>query len=55
MLSGFYMNKKHWNTALIGTGVPETLVRAWIAELYKLVAAALPKAERAGLACAPVE
>ncbi|OGX84425.1 MmcQ/YjbR family DNA-binding protein [Hymenobacter coccineus] len=50
VLPGFHMNKKHWNTVLLGTGAPDAKVRAWTAESYQLVAAALPKAARAELA-----
>ncbi|AWM31696.1 MmcQ/YjbR family DNA-binding protein [Hymenobacter nivis] len=49
VLPGFHMNKKHWNTVLIGTGAPDAVVRAWTAESHELVAAALPKAVQAAL------
>ena len=44
------MNKKHWNTVLIGTGAPDAVVRTWTAESHELVAPALPKAVQAALA-----
>ena len=46
---GFHMNKKHWNTVLIGTGVADAQLREWITQSYQLIVAALPKAVRAGL------
>ena len=52
---GFHMNKKHWNTVLIGTGAADAQVRVWATDSYQLVAAALPKAVRAALARASEE
>lgn len=50
VLPGFHMNKKHWNTVLIGTGATAAQLRGWIQHSYQLVVAALPKALRAELA-----
>ncbi len=47
---GFHMNKKHWNTVLIGTGATDVQVRAWTEYSYQLVVASLPKAARIELA-----
>lgn len=44
---GFHMNKKHWNTVLIGTGATDNQLREWITHSYQLVVAALPKTLRA--------
>jgi predicted DNA-binding protein (MmcQ/YjbR family) len=52
VLSGYHMNKKHWNTVLMDGSLPDKLVKKWIDDSYKLVAAALPakaKAELKGL------
>lgn len=46
---GFHMNKKHWNTILVGTGAPDAQLRQWLTESYQLIVAALPKAVRAEL------
>jgi predicted DNA-binding protein (MmcQ/YjbR family) len=46
---GFHMNKKHWNTVLIDTGVTDAQLREWITDSYQLVVAALPRAVRATL------
>lgn len=43
---GFHMNKKHWNTVLVGTGVTVAQLRVWTRHSYDLVWAALPQALR---------
>jgi len=43
---GYHMNKQHWNTVLIGTGVSDAQLRTWTDESYQLVLASLPKAQR---------
>jgi len=40
------MNKKHWNTVEIDSGVPEAELRRMIDDSYDLVVRALPKAQR---------
>ncbi len=50
VLPGFHMNKKHWNTVLIGTGATDAQVRVWTADSYHLVVASLPKAAQVELA-----
>lgn len=49
VLPGFHMNKKHWNTILIGTGVSDTQMHQWITHSYQLVIAALPQSVRTNL------
>lgn len=44
--SGFHMNKKHWNTVLIGTGVTVMQLREWTLHSHELVWASLPKMTR---------
>ena len=46
---GYHMNKKHWNTVLIGTGAPVGQLRQFIDHSYDLVRASLPKAIKATL------
>ena len=46
---GYHMNKKHWNTVLIGTGVMESQLRELIDHSYDLVRASLPKVAQAAL------
>ena len=43
---GYHMNKKHWNTVEIDSGVPEAELRKMIDDSYDLVMRALPKAQR---------
>jgi len=47
---GYHMNKKHWNTIEIDSGVPEAELRKMIEHSYDLVVHALPKAQRDQLA-----
>jgi predicted DNA-binding protein (MmcQ/YjbR family) len=47
---GYHMNKKHWNTVEIDSGVPEAELRKMIEHSYDLVVRALPKAQRDQLA-----
>jgi len=47
---GYHMNKKHWNTVEIDSGVPEAELRKMIEHSYVLVVRALPKAQRDQLA-----
>jgi len=55
VLPGFHMNKKHWNTILVGVGATLAQQRQWITHSYQLVVASLPKALRAELAEATKE
>jgi predicted DNA-binding protein (MmcQ/YjbR family) len=43
---GYHMNKKHWNTVEIDSGVPEAELRKMIDDSYDLIVRALPKAQR---------
>lgn len=44
---GYHMNKKHWNTVEINTGISESELRKMIDHSYELVLKSLPKAVRA--------
>jgi predicted DNA-binding protein (MmcQ/YjbR family) len=46
---GYHMNKKHWNTVLIDSGIPDSELRKMIDHSYELVVRSLPKAKRAKL------
>ena len=50
---GYHMNKKHWNTVEIDSGVPDSELRKMIDHSYDLVAKSLPKATRAKLKLKP--
>jgi predicted DNA-binding protein (MmcQ/YjbR family) len=40
---GYHMNKKHWNTVEIDTGIPDADLRRMIDHSYELVVKSLPK------------
>ena len=40
---GYHMNKKHWNTVEIESGIPDTELRKMIDHSYQLVIERLPK------------
>jgi predicted DNA-binding protein (MmcQ/YjbR family) len=52
VLPGYHMNKKHWNTVLIGTGALDQQLRELIDHSYELVRASLPRKQREKLAAA---
>jgi predicted DNA-binding protein (MmcQ/YjbR family) len=41
---GYHMNKRHWNTVEIESGIPEAELRKMIDHSYELVVKSLPKA-----------
>ena len=43
---GYHMNKKHWNTVEIESGIPDAEVRKMIDHSYELVVQRLPDAKR---------
>ena len=43
---GYHMNKKHWNTVEIESGIPDVELRRMIDHSYELVVESLPKAAR---------
>jgi predicted DNA-binding protein (MmcQ/YjbR family) len=43
---GYHMNKKHWNTVEIDSGIPEAELRKMIDDSYELIIKRLPKAKR---------
>lgn len=46
VIPGYHMNKKHWNTVDVHSGIPNKLLLEWIRNSYNLVVASLPKKER---------
>jgi len=46
---GYHMNKKHWNTVELDSGIPDRELRKMIDHSYDLVVKSLPQAERAKL------
>jgi predicted DNA-binding protein (MmcQ/YjbR family) len=45
---GYHMNKKHWNTVEIESGIPASELRRMIDHSYELVVKSLPQAVRHG-------
>jgi predicted DNA-binding protein (MmcQ/YjbR family) len=43
---GYHMNKKHWNTVEIESGIPDTELRKMVDHSYELVVKSLPKKTR---------
>ena len=43
---GYHMNKKHWNTVEIESGIPDVELRKMIDHSYDLVVQSLPRAKR---------
>jgi predicted DNA-binding protein (MmcQ/YjbR family) len=43
---GYHMNKKHWNTVELGTGIPDPEIRKMIDHSYELVVQSLPRNQR---------
>jgi predicted DNA-binding protein (MmcQ/YjbR family) len=42
---GYHMNKKHWNTVEIESGIPDIELRKMIDHSYELVVSSLPKSK----------
>jgi predicted DNA-binding protein (MmcQ/YjbR family) len=42
---GYHMNKKHWNTVDLDSGIPDTELRKMIDHSYELVVKGLPKSK----------
>lgn len=47
---GYHMNKKHWNTIMLGGRLSNALIKDLIQHSYELVVASLPKKVREELA-----
>ncbi len=43
---GYHMNKKHWNTVEIDSGIPDAELRKMINHSYELVVRSLPETRR---------
>lgn len=37
VIPGYHMNKKHWNTVIMDSALPNQLIKEWIRESYELV------------------
>src|SRR5438045_6572960 len=52
---GYHMNKKHWNTVEIESGIPDAELKKMIDHSYELVLRTLPKVKREKLLKGPCE
>jgi predicted DNA-binding protein (MmcQ/YjbR family) len=43
---GFHMNKKHWNTIMVNTGLSDTHIKQWTEHSYRLVVDKLPAKDK---------
>lgn len=43
VIPGYHMNKKHWNTILMDSSLPDKLILEWTKDSYDLVVKGLPK------------
>jgi predicted DNA-binding protein (MmcQ/YjbR family) len=50
IIPGYHMNKKHWNTIMLGGRLSNALIKELIQHSYELVVASLPKKVREELA-----
>ena len=50
---GYHMNKKHWNTVEIDSGLPELELRKMIDHSYELIVQSLPRGKRPKTRAAP--
>ncbi len=49
VLPGYHFNKRHWNTVLLDSNLPDKLIRKWIIDSYDLVVQGLSRKMRAEL------
>ena len=52
---GYHLNKKHWNTVEIDSGIPDAELHKMIDHSYELVLRTLPKVKREKLLKGPCE
>jgi predicted DNA-binding protein (MmcQ/YjbR family) len=43
---GYHMNKIYWNTVKIDGSIPESLIKDWIRESYRIIVDSLPKSKQ---------
>lgn len=53
VIPGYHLNKRHWNTLIIGGGLSDELIRDMIEDSYDLVVSALPASRRRALGWRP--
>lgn len=53
VIPGYHLNKRHWNTIIVGGGLSDQMIRDMIEDSYDLVVSALPAARRRALGWQP--
>jgi predicted DNA-binding protein (MmcQ/YjbR family) len=53
VLSGYHLNKRHWNTVVVDGSLPERMVRDMIEDSYDLVVSQLPASRQRELGWVP--
>jgi predicted DNA-binding protein (MmcQ/YjbR family) len=48
---GYHLNKRHWNTVVLDSSIPDDELVEMLEDSYRLVVAGLPKRERERLSC----
>ncbi len=46
VLSGYHMNKKHWNTIILDDSISDSNLKTWIKESYDLVLKGIPASKK---------
>jgi predicted DNA-binding protein (MmcQ/YjbR family) len=49
VIPGYHLNKRHWNTIIVGAGLADELIMDMIEDSYDLVVSALPASRRRAL------
>jgi predicted DNA-binding protein (MmcQ/YjbR family) len=53
VIPGYHLNKRHWNTVMLGGGLDDGMVRDLVEDSYDLVVSKLPKSKRLRLGWEP--
>jgi predicted DNA-binding protein (MmcQ/YjbR family) len=50
VIPGYHLNKRHWNTVVIDSSLPDSMISDMVENSYDLVVSQLPKVRRQALA-----
>ena len=53
VIPGYHLNKRHWNTIILGGALPDQTIKDMIEDSYDLVVSALPQSRRRALGWKP--
>jgi predicted DNA-binding protein (MmcQ/YjbR family) len=53
VIPGYHLNKRHWNTVIVGGTLPEQMIKDMIEDSYDLVVSRLPQSRRSTLGSGP--